>query len=172
MGRVKAAVVVLLTAPFLMPAIRGTPVQSGWTRLRAVDPTLRILDDPRRLLEIAATYEAPPDPPTGLPCDRTLDTRLEALNRLLETQAAERRMARLSAGVGSGIDHRAIWLESDTPERVVLVATLSRNPDLPGRHPWFWQDQRKTDYEDYWSMDLLEFDRSGRLLSWSPYSGR
>jgi hypothetical protein len=42
-----------------------------WTRLRQLDPTLAILDDPRRLLEVASTYEGPPGPLPGHPSDGT-----------------------------------------------------------------------------------------------------
>jgi hypothetical protein len=40
---------------------------------------------------------------------------------------------------------------------------------MPGRHPWFWQEKHSSDFEDYGSMDRLEFDGSGRLPRWAPY---
>lgn len=108
-------------------------------------------EDRTRLLEIAATDgEAP-------------ETRLEAIRRLLVLQ--DKKACRATLRKGTGIDHPMVFRRDDGS----FVATLSEEPDLPGRHPWFWQPKCKSDYEDYWSMDRLEFDRTGRLLYWGPH---
>lgn len=69
-----------------------------------------------------------------------------------------------------GIDHPFSVITELAPDRVVIQATISDKPDGGQTRPWFGGSSAFP-YEDtqYWSVTLLEFDRSGRLLRWSPF---
>lgn len=140
-GVLAAAVGLLVLTAWCLPR------RTSWKHLPEA-----ALDDKPRLLILAATETEP------------MEVRLQAVRRLLW------KTRRPSVPKGTGIDHPMVSLEDDGPkDHFDFVVTLSEEPDLPGRHPWFWQQKLKSDYEDYWSMDRLAFDRTGRLLYWGPY---
>jgi len=170
---IKIAILTLLLLLLLIPiAIWGLGYShgsrsSGWERLSRIDPTLRILDDPKRLLELTISFERTGSGSNG---DETVVTRWEALTRLLELQPATETIMDLpERSRGLAIDHRTVRLESAVDGVVLIVATLCERPDRPGRRPWLWEERRDSDYEDYWTQDLLAFDRAGHLLYCTPY---
>lgn len=128
-----------------------------WPRLRKVDPSLQVLDNPQRLLSIATTFVGRSQP-NEHPADATIDTRHEALRALLQLQQREFGIQTKPHTDGTGIDH--VYIErvsSKSKNYVRLLATPSRYAD------------RAAPESDYWTTELLTFDKSGRLVKRVAY---
>jgi hypothetical protein len=138
-------------------ALLGCQPVGVWSRLSQVDPSLAILNDPQRLLTIASSYEGPIGQPSEHPSAPTIETRHEALQALLRVQRSRFQVELSPVTDTTGIDHVCIETLQSSNNLVKLLATPSRNAD------------RKAPEGDYWSMELLDFDKSGRLLSRQPY---
>jgi hypothetical protein len=93
--------------------------------------------------------------PHGLALSRFCDVQHEALLRLMALQSDQIPSAPVPSTL---IDHTFIQIQSESPDRVVVLGTPSLLPDYYGR-PW----------EGYWRMELLTFTREGRLLSRAAY---
>ena len=138
-------------------ALLGCQHVGTWSRLKQIDPSLAVLNDPPRLLTIASSYEGPIGQPPEHPSAPTIETRHEALQALLRVQRSHFQVVLPSVTDTTGIDHVVIETLSSSNNLVKLLATPSRVAD------------RKATEGDYWSMELLEFNKSGRLLSRQPY---
>ena len=152
MPRSPIAFLMLLTV-----ALLGCQHVETWSRLRQIDPSLAILNDPPRLLTIASSYEGPAGQPPEHPSAPTIETRHEALRALLRVQRGRFQVVLLAVTDTTGIDHVVIETLQSSNNLVKLLATPTHLAD------------RKAAEGDYWSMELLEFDNSGRLLSRQPY---
>ncbi len=128
-----------------------------WSRLKQIDSSLGVLNDPQRLLTIASGNEGPTGQPSEHPYAPTIETRHEALQALLRIQRSRFLVALSPAMDTTAIDH--VWIEtlSSSNNLVKLLATRSRIAD------------RKAPEGEYWSIELFDFDKSGRLLSRQPY---
>lgn len=136
-----------------------------WPRLARVDPSLRILHDPTRLLALAAVGDdlsMDSAPPGKYPA---VETRHEALRALLALQEKrlERVLARTLPG-GGGVDHVLVQpLPRIAPDRVWLLAT-------PESHPHqVWARPGDSSPKTLWAAYVMEFDQGGRLLGLLPY---
>lgn len=127
-------------------------------RLRQLDRSLSILADPKRLLDLASSYVGPPGQPNEHPFAPTIETRHEAVLALLRQQSSRFHTALASVKETTGIDHVVVEPLPSADGLVRLLATPSRFAD------------RKAPEGDYWSMEVLEFDMAGRLLSRQAYT--
>lgn len=160
-NRVKVAVTTILicTAFWLAWHIH---TWAAWPRLGEIDPTLRILNEPQRLLHIAAEYTAPkgvrshpyPGSPTAL-------TRQEALRALLNLQRNRFGMDLKPDRSGNYIEVIVVEkLPAQRKGQVCIRATTSQYPDVE-----FGTGQ---DTHHYFSEEVLTFDDDGRLLKRIP----
>jgi hypothetical protein len=133
-----------------------------WPCLRGLDPRGRLLDDPARLLSLAADYEAT-TAPLDERVDRSIATRHEAVRALLALQERSFRVRLPRPQQTTGLDHFTVGRRpASRPGVVRLVATPSKfpdTPDMPGDPPT----------HGYWKAEVLEFTPQGQLLSRSPY---
>jgi hypothetical protein len=143
----------LLMALMLVAGQRG----ETWSRLRQIDPSLALLSNPGRLLILASSYAGPTGKPYEHPDDPTVETRHEALRALLSLQSKRFDVSLPAVVKTTGIDHVLVKALSTSNNLVRLVATPSRLPD------------RKATEGDYWNLEVLAFDKSGRLLSRGAY---
>ena len=136
----------------------GCQQTETWPRLKQLDSSLAMLHDPPRLLTIASSYIGTPGQPSEHPSDPTIETRHEALRALLRLQSTQFRVTLRPVTDTTGIDHVYLETLQSSNHLVRLLATPSRLAD------------RKAPEGDYWNMEVLEFDPSGRLLNRQPYS--
>jgi hypothetical protein len=146
-------------AAFLLLTLIGCQQSGMWPRLKGLDSSLTVLDDPPRLLAIASNYDGPPGQPWEHPLEPTISTRHEALRALLSLQCKRFRVALVSVNAKNttGIDHICVETMRSDSNSVTLLAT----PSLLA--------ERKAPEGDYWNMEELTFEKSGRLISRQPY---
>jgi hypothetical protein len=100
-----------------------------WPRLKEIDPSLAVLQDPQRLLALASTYIGPTGKPTEHPSDPTIETRHEALRALLRLQPKRFHVEFPPVKDTTGIDHVVLETLSGSNNMVRLLATPSRIAD-------------------------------------------
>ena len=138
----------------IVPALLGCRTADPWPHLKAVDPSLRILDDPARLLETASSAGATGGRESGQGVDET-EVRHEAVRALLALQGRRFnvRIPAVKANHTSGIDHIFVRMLSSNANSVTLMATPTLRAD------------RRAAEGDYWQVEELQFERTGRLIS-------
>jgi hypothetical protein len=131
-----------------------------WSRLKSIDSSLSILDDPPRLLAIATSYEGPPGLPSESPVEPTVSTRHEALRALLVLQRKRFKVSipPIKGGETTGIDHVYVGILRTNQNGFTLLAT-------PGLLP-----ETKAPEGDYWNLEELTFDKSGKLMLRQPHN--
>ncbi len=130
-----------------------------WLRLQQVDPSLSVLGEPTRLMNLASTYTGTNLATHSEDIDSTVETRHEAVRALLRLQGEKFGIHLKAPSVkGTGIDH--IFSAPDlsvTNAFLRLIATPTKKADIHATEC------------DYWSLENLDFDRDGRLLSRTAY---
>jgi hypothetical protein len=147
----KCFIAAIFVLSFVCLAMWSFQTKETWARLQQIDPSLSILSEPIRLMNPASTS--------------TNDTEVkhEALRALLDLQY-HRFGVEVNPPIkkGTGIDHVYICSET-SPSNVFLrlVGTPSKKADVRAK------DSNDC---DYWSMEQLDFDRDGRLISRTAYA--
>jgi hypothetical protein len=151
-----AAVVVLV---FLCLATQSFRAKETWPRLQQIDPSLSVLNEPTRLMKLASTHTGTNLATHSEDIDSTVETRHEAVRALLQLQSEKFGIHLKSPSVkGTGIDHICSAPDlSATNVFLRLIATPSKKADIHATEC------------DYWSLENLDFDRDGRLLSRTAY---
>jgi hypothetical protein len=131
-----------------------------WPRLRQIDSSLSVIGDPKRLMTLASTFIGTNLTSNEEDVDATVETRHEALRALLNLQSKTfGRRFEPPAERGTGIDHVCVSADlSESNVALRLIATPSKDADLPAPEG------------DYWTMELLDFDKDGRLLRRVAYN--
>jgi hypothetical protein len=115
-------------------------------------------DDPQQLLTSAAGTNTL-GTSNQLGTEASTQQRLDALRSLLKLQKARFDVNLLSNVMTNttSIDHDYIAVTQFTSNTTTFLATPNGKPDV------------KMPEGDYWRMELLTFERSGRLISRQPY---
>lgn len=148
-----------LFAPLCALILIGCQAPVEWPRLKSIDSSLMITDDPPQLLAIASNYEAPQVQPSGKTPDLTVSTRHEALRALLSLQKRRFKVSLPAVVIKrtTEIDHIYVGILRSNDTSITLLAT----PSLLA--------EAKASEGNYWSLEELTFDKSGRLLSRLPH---
>lgn len=130
-----------------------------WPRLQQVDSSLSVLNEPARLMKLASTHTGTNLATHSEDIDSTVETRHEAVRALLQLQSEKFGIHLKAPSVkGTGIDHICSAPDlSATNVFLRLIATPSKIADIHATEC------------DYWSLENLDFDRDGRLLSRTAY---
>jgi hypothetical protein len=130
-----------------------------WPRLQQIDPSLSVLNEPTRLMKLASTYTGTNLTTHSEDIDSTIETRHEAVRALLQLQSKKFGINLKAPNVkGTGVDHICSAPDlSVTNAFLRLIATPSKKADIHATEC------------DYWSLENLDFDREGRLLSRTAY---
>ena len=156
----KCLIAILLVSILGCLAIWKYETRETWPRLQQIDSSLSVLNEPKRLMILASTFTRTNLASHTEDVDATVDTRHEAVRALLNLQ-------RRTFGVhtkppskrGTGIDHVCSWADpAATNIFLSLITTPSKQADI-----------HATDC-DYWSMEMLDFDKDGRLLNRVAYN--
>jgi len=131
-----------------------------WRRLRQIDSSLSILNEPIQLMSLASAFTGTNLTSHTEDIDATLETRHEALRALLNLQNRTLGIhTEPPSERGTGIDHICSWADlAATNVHLRLVATPSRRADIHASEG------------DHWSMELLDFDKDGRLVNRLAYN--
>jgi hypothetical protein len=151
----KSVVLVALVVLFAMAFRRHVM----WPRLRQLDPTLRILNDPQRLLLVASSYVGPVGGPEEHPAEPTISMRHEALRALLSVQGKSFQVNLPLIENTTGIDHVYLETIDYSGGNVIILATPARLANM------------KATEGDYWTVERFTFEKNGRLLRREPWSG-
>lgn len=154
-----AAVLVLV---LVCLATQNLRVKETWPRLQQIDPSLSVLNEPTRLMKLAGTYRGTNLTTNSEDIDATAETRHEAVRALLLLQSKKFGINLKAPHVkGTGIDHICSAPDlSVTNVFLRLIATPSKKADIHATEC------------DYWSLENLDFDKDGRLLSRTAYHQR
>jgi len=150
---------VLIVVSFFV-VVFGCQHANEWPRLKQLDPSLSILGEPKRLLNVACNHV---DQAAGSKGDSGLDspinTRHEAVRALLALQGKRFNvhLAPIPSRDTTGIDHILVTTLQSSGDAVKLLVTPTLVAD------------RKAREGDYWSVEQLTFDANGKLLNRQPY---
>jgi hypothetical protein len=131
-----------------------------WPRLRQIDSSLSILNEPIQLMNLSSTFTGTNLTSRTEDIDATVETRHEALRALLNLQNRTFGIrTKPPSERGTCIDHICSWADlAATNVHLRLVTTPSRCADIHATEG------------AYWLMELLDFDENGRLVSRLAYN--
>ena len=155
----KCFIAALVIFVFVCLATQSFREKETWPRLQQIDPSLSVLNAPTRLMKLASTYTGTNLATRSEDIDSAVETRHEAVRALLHLQEKQFDVhIPTPAPRGTGIDHVYIVQEA-TPTNVFLrlIATPSKDADVHAPEG------------NYWSMEQLDFDKDGRLISRAAY---
>lgn len=132
----------------------------AWPRLKTLDSSLAVLDDPPRLLKLVAHYKGPRGGPSEYWSAPTNETRLEALRALLALQERRFHLPLLPQHDGCAVGAPGVVLR---PARTPGVTRIEGTPSLDPNS--YDPDQPRTREHGYWYWEEMTFNAQGRLLS-------
>ena len=154
-----------LVAGFVVSILVGCAIgkyesRETWSRLREIDSSLSVLNDPIQLMNLASSFIGTNLTSHTEDIATTVETRHEAVRALLALQSRSFGVhTKPPAEQGTGIDHICCWADpSATNVSLRLIATPSKRANIQATEG------------DYWSMELLDFDKDGRLVSRLPFN--
>ena len=151
----KCFIAIFVVLAFVCLAVWNFRAKENWPRLKQIDSSLSILNEPTRLMKLASTYTGTNLTTRSEDVDSTVETRHEAVRALLQLQSEKFGIRfKVPSVKGTGIDHICSAPDlSATNVFLRLIATPSKTADIHATEG------------DYWSLENLDFDREGRLIS-------
>ncbi len=144
---------------FVCLVIQRVREKETWPRLQQLDSSLSVLIEPTRLMKLASTYTRTNTVTHSKDINSTVETRHEAVRALLKLQGEKFGVHLKAPDVkGTGIDHICSWADPvATNVYLRLIATPIKLANIHATEC------------DYWSMEQLDFDKDGRLISRAAY---
>lgn len=144
--------------PYAISGMERARAYERWPRLARVDPTLTILREPRRLLEIARREDCGGRSCTQTERDDEVLRRLEAVRGLLALQKQFFGGDAGPNGYGIFVDHETLGALEETNGLYSFFGTVADRPD-------------QSDNGALWPMELVSFTPAGQVARRCPYYG-